>query len=224
MNHILIVEDDLELNTLLCSILNHDYNITNVFSGTEVFYHDLSKFDCILLDYMLPGLNGKEVLLKIREVSDVPVIMLTSISEKNNIVELLSLGAHDYVTKPFDINILKARIAVQIRNNNQTPYKDSKFKNLVYNINNISYTINGTVLDLSKKEISLLNILLNNPLQTFTKESIYSQIWDDDYFFDDNSINVLISSLRKKLKAYDPMNNYIETVWGIGIRLDRKDS
>ncbi|CAM2806587.1 response regulator transcription factor [Erysipelothrix tonsillarum] len=219
MKKILIIEDEQELNQLLQTVLKDDYELTAAYSGTEALLHHFESFDLILLDYMLPGMCGDQVLQTIRETSNVPIMMITSVSNSEMIVSLLSMGANDYITKPFDINVLKARIAVQLR----TEHIRSKnqFINLAYDMSSLNYKIHGHELILTKKEIDLLNLLLEHPKQTFTKEAIYEVIWGDDYMFDDNSINVLISGLRKKIRLLDPDHEYIQTIWGVGVRLAR---
>lgn len=150
--------------------------------------------------------------------------MLTSVSDVSTIVEILSQGANDYITKPFDINVLKARIAVQLRNTSRTSPERYTFLNLNYNVNTVQYSIFDKELLLTQKEIALLSLLLENPMQIFTKEVIYEAVWLEDYVYDDNSINVLISGLRKKIRELDPDTDYIETIWGVGVRLVRVKS
>lgn len=224
MKRILLIEDDSECNKLLWEVLRDSYEITSAYSGTEALMHKFSSFDLILLDYMLPGVQGNVVLSEIRKKSRIPIIMLTSVSDVATIVEILSQGANDYITKPFDINVLKARIAVQLRNTSRTSPERHTFLNLNYNVNTVQYSIFDNELLLTQKEIALFSLLLENPMQIFTKEVIYEAVWLEEYVYDDNSINVLISGLRKKIRELDPDTDYIETIWGVGVRLARVKS
>lgn len=224
MRRILIVEDNPEMNEMITTILKKEYEITNAYSGTEgLLYFQMQPFDLVLLDRMLPGKTGEEVLLEIRKTSHIPVIMLTALREKAEIADLLVKGANDYITKPFDINELKARILVQLRenetSNNEEQATELTYKNISlfpesYEIGNLQKRT-----PLKKKEFDILTLLVKHPHKVFTKEAIYNQVWRETYYGDENTINVHVSSLRKKIKELDPENEYIETVWGIGIKL-----
>lgn len=220
MKKILLVEDSNEINDLLRKLLINDYQITSSYSGTEGLLHFKNgSFDLIILDIMLPGKSGEEVLKEIRKVSSIPIIILTAICNKDKVTDLLLNGADDYLTKPFDINELKARIVVQLRKNNTQNHSDViNYKNIKLYPNSFEIGNNITTIQLKKKEFKILLLLISNTKRIFTKETLYEEIWNEVYYGDENTINVHISNLRKKIQKLDPVETYIETVWGIGIK------
>lgn len=226
MKKILVIDDSNEMNQMITTVLQKDYEIVNAFSGTEaLLYFQTQPFDLVLLDRMIPGKNGEEVLLEIRKTSSVPVIMLTALRDKEEIADLLVKGADDYITKPFDISELKARILVQLRNTpastNSAEEKPSEIKYKNLRLYPESYELgNGEEkIPLKRKEFELLALLIRHPNKVFTKEALYNQVWQETYYGAENTINVHLSSLRKKIKALDSAEDYIETVWGIGVKL-----
>lgn len=223
MKRILLIEDDNEMNEMICTFLKEDYELVSAFSGTEgLLLYKVEKFDLILLDRMLPGKNGEDVLKEIRGTSNIPVIMLTAMSAKEDITKLLLAGANDYITKPFNIDELKARIVVQLRNVPQV--EAIKEEMTIYKAISLmpeSFTIacGNEELMLKRKEFEILKLLIENPKKVYTKELLYEAVWNEPYYGDENTINVHISNLRRKLKKLDSENEYINTVWGIGIKL-----
>lgn len=231
MKKILLIEDHDEMSQMIQTVLSGDYQVTPAFSGTEgtlLFTHD--SFDLILLDRMLPGKNGEEVLAEIRQKSQIPVIMLTAMDDKSEVAQLLLQGANDYITKPFDIDELKARIAVQLRqaeNLHRTSQNDAqdqwRYKNIELQPYSFSISNQEKELPLKRKEFEILTYLIQHPKQIFTKENLYEAVWKEPYYGDENTINVHISNLRKKIKELDPNVAYIDTVWGIGIKLAEEE-
>jgi len=224
MGQILIVEDDQEIAELLNITLQCDHQLHFAYSGTEAIYKlEERKYNLILLDLMLPGLKGDELLLHIRKTSNTPVIVLTALHNQNKVVELLNNGANDYITKPFHIDELKARILVQLRNQLSNPNDENtevlQYKNLKLNLLSQEAMIQDKVTPFTKKEFRILQLLLRHPKRVFSKQELYELIWKKDYLEDENTINVHISSIRRKFEQFDKENTYIETVWGIGIRL-----
>ncbi|MBL1225562.1 response regulator transcription factor [Enterococcus sp. BWR-S5] len=222
MKHVLIVEDDENICQLLRHLFQEKYRLTIVQSGTEaVIQISEQLFDLVILDLMLPGVTGESVLKMIKKESTVPVIIMTAVNDKKKTVELLKEGAADYVTKPFDIDELEARVEVQLRNSmGNTPQIEAlTFKHLSLNIENYEVTVQNEKIDISHKEYQLLELLLSYPNKIYSKANLYERIWGDSYIGGENTVNVHISTLRKKLKEADPENEYIETVWGMGIRL-----
>ncbi|WP_440897361.1 response regulator transcription factor [Amphibacillus sp. Q70] len=225
MKRILLVEDSIETSKMLHTILSKDYQITQAFSGTEgLLLFQQQSFDLIILDRMLPGKSGQEVLEEVRQTSQIPIIILTAISNQNDIAELLLKGANDYLTKPFNNNELKARIVVQLRTHSHeekiTTTDILQYKNLTlypdsFEIGNKK----GARLPLKRKEFDILALLIQHPDKVYTKEQLYELIWGESYYGDENTINVHISNVRKKIKQLDDKNQYITTVWGIGIKL-----
>ncbi len=227
MERILIIEDDQEISELLNRTLHHDYELHFAFSGTEAIYKLKERpYDLILLDLMLPGLSGEEVMVNIRETLNVPIIILTALESRHKVVELLKNGANDYMTKPFYIDELKARIDVQLRNNaykgtleTESANEVLQFKNLVLDISSQSASIHSNPIQFTKKEYQLVELLLRHQKRIFSKQELYELIWQKEYLEDENTINVHIRTIRKKLQQYDQDHAYIETVWGVGIRL-----
>lgn len=222
MEKILIVEDDNNINQMIYETLsNEGYNCTSAFSGTEALLHAGScQFGLIILDLMLPGLPGDEVLKSIRKNSNVPVIVLSAKDELDTKVDLLTLGANDYMVKPFELKELKARVLVQLRDN-KMDNKDSmimEFNNLKYDMQKKQVSINGKNIPFTVHELKIIELLLRHPGQVFSKNEIYEYAWDDYYIGEDKTINVHISNIRQKIKKVTDIE-YIETVWGLGFKL-----
>lgn len=223
---ILVVEDDTHINQMVTDLLvQNDYQAYPAYSGTEaILLFEQYKFDLILLDLMLPGLAGEEVLKEIRENSDIPIIGVTAKSDKTTTVNLLKEGADDYITKPFNNSELLARIEAQIRRYNQI-FNIKKtvpritYKDLTLDLESYAVYIKNEEVNLTKREFKLLELLMKHPKKVYTKANLYEAIWNDDYYIDDNTINVHMSNLRTKLAAINPTEEYIETVWGIGFKM-----
>ncbi len=220
---ILIIEDDTEINHMLSILLRHNgYETVSAFSGTEGVLAHGSNIDLILLDLMLPGKSGEEIITDLKSKNNVPIIVTSAIHDVGKKVDMFSLGVDDYVTKPFDNDELLARIAARLRvGTDATPANIVEYRGIVLNKNDFTATCCGTDLDLSKREFLLLELLVANPGRTCTKSLIYDTVWDYENSADDNTLNVHISKLRKKLKECSPEEDFIETVWGIGYRLKK---
>lgn len=222
MKNILIIEDDNDINQMLSKLLrlNH-YNTFSAYSGTEgVLLHN-SHIDLILLDLMLPGKNGEEIIKDLQNKKKVPIIIISAIYEIDKKIDLLKLGANDYITKPFNNGELLARIEVQLRQtfNSNTNEPLLKFKDI--ELNTVDYTVkcHNEYINLAKKEFEILKVMFENPNQVFTKNNLIEQVWDNEDSADDNTLNVHISRIRNKLKEKNPNEKYIETVWSIGYKL-----
>lgn len=228
MNNILIVEDDNDINKLLNDLLKTEYSVTSAFSGTEalmIFSNMQEKFDLILLDLMLPGKNGEEVIKHIRKTSSVPIIVITAKGDIQTLVSVLEIGADDYISKPFDTREVKARIKTHLRKiNSYSSYTESEvlnYENIKIDLSTREISADGVQITLTQKEFDLLALFVNEPKRVFTKEILYTIVWGDAYYGDDNTINVHISRLRSKLRDY-VKKDIIETVWGVGFRLNLK--
>ena len=221
MKKILIIEDDGDINNMLCDFLEQNgYMPTAAYSGTEaVMRFGSDKYDLVLLDLMLPGKTGIDVLSEIKAVSAVPIIALTAVSDKNSVVSLLKTGANDYITKPFDNSELLARIEVQFRNSTGISEISTKFKDIILDNERYDGFINNQSLQLSKREFEILALLMQNPKKVFTKNNLYESVWHDEFLGDDNTINVHISKIRAKIAKVKPDAEYIQTVWGIGFKM-----
>ena len=219
---ILIIEDDKDINEMLTKLLtNNNYNVLNAYSGTEgVLVHN-DNIDLILLDLMLPGKNGEEIIRELKNKNNVPVIVMSAIQDIDKKVDLFDLGANYYITKPFHNDELLARIKVQLRDKNNTISNILKFKDVELNKVNFIVNCNNKEVAFTKKEFELLKLLMENENQTLTKSMIFDSIWNDENSANDNTLNVHISKIKNKLKECNPDEEYIETVWSIGYRLKK---
>lgn len=222
MIKILIVEDDLKISMMLKTLLtkNH-YEVKSAFSGTEaILLLQNESFGLVLLDLMLPGLTGEEVLTKINEQFKIPVICVSAKDDLNTKIEVIQGGADDYITKPFNNEELIVRIGAVLRRVNNgsknTNANIFKFKDLVLDSENHSVHINENPIELTVKEYSILELLISNPKKVFTKQNIFESIWSEEYIVDERAVTVHVSNLRNKLKSGD---KYIKTVWGIGYKM-----
>lgn len=220
---ILIIEDDTAINHMIRDLLTQNgYETLSAFSGTEALrIFEEEAFDLVLLDLMLPGLAGEAVLAKIRAKSNLPVIGVTAKSDTTSTVELLRSGADDYLIKPFDNEELLARIEAQLRRSQQSTTKKDilRYKDLTINIDSYTVFISEQEIHLTKREFLILKLLMSYPKKVFTKNNLYENVWENELYVDDNTINVHVSNLRSKLAEANPSETYIETVWGIGFKM-----
>lgn len=227
--NILVVEDDGDINNLLNKILNnHGYNAVSAYSGTEARMCTRNyDFQLVLLDLMLPGISGEEFITEVRKIKTMPIIVISAKSSQEAKIEVLRLGADDFITKPFDINEVLARVEAQLRrymvfSNSGEDKNILKHKGLVLDRDKIEVTLNGQVLQLTGREFTILELLMSYPSKVFTKANLFEHVWEDKYFGDDNTVNVHLSNLRSKLAKIEPKEEYIHTVWGIGYKLSDK--
>lgn len=220
MANILIIEDNNDINEMLQDLLE-EHHVFPAYSGTEgLLIFNSQPIDLVLLDIMLPGKSGDQVLAELRKKSQVPVIMLTALGEKKRISEYLLNGADDYITKPFDLDEVYARITVQLRKHQEQPPATAlAYKNITLDEANFALTAEDQAIRLSKKEFAIFKTLLEHPQQIFTKEQLYELVWGERYLPGDNTLNTHLSNLRKKIAQLDAENDYIETIWGLGVRL-----
>lgn len=222
MHSILIVEDDTSINALLKEALEKEnYRCTQAFSGTEArMLLQMNSYSVVLLDLMLPGISGEEVLKEIRKKGSTPVIVLTARDTIDDKVEYLRSGADDYITKPFDIQEVLARVLVQIRRNEGAGEEENLcYQGMELDKTNFCVRIEGTELSkITKQEFSILELLLRHPKKVFSKEEIFEYAWEEAYMGETKTLDVHISNIRKKIKEVTK-KEYIETVWGIGYRL-----
>lgn len=221
MNRILIIEDDTDINNLIAEALTKaGYGCTQAFSGTEAMLYLSGKpFDVIILDLMLPGKSGNRVLEEIRPQMDTPVIVVSAKDALDTKVNLLLSGADDYMTKPFEIDELLARVAVQIRKHaSKGAWGCCSYKDLTLNAAEHSVTVCGQSAVFTRQEFKILELLLAHPKRVFSKKEIYDYAWEDTYIGEDRTINVHISNIRQKLRLLSD-EEYIETVWGVGFKL-----
>lgn len=221
---ILIIEDDADISQLLYTALSKaGYDAVQAYSGTEgkmLLGMKEKRFALILLDLMLPGISGEELLSFIRSDSDIPVIVLTAKDELVDKISVLIGGADDYITKPFEIPEVLARIQVQLRHAVKEQESDRlTYRDMVLDKTTRQVMIGGSPLPkITKQEFAILELLIRHPKQVYSKEDIFEYAWEEPYIGETKTLDVHISNIRKKIKAVSS-DEYIETVWGIGYRL-----
>ncbi|QYR19519.1 response regulator transcription factor [Paenibacillus sp. sptzw28] len=223
--NILVVEDDDDINRLLCGILRKSgYSPQPAYSGTEaLLYLEKQEWHMVLLDLMLPGMTGEELLARINRQGSYPVIVISAKEERQTKIETLRTGADDYITKPFDIEEVSARIDSHLRRfarfTPQTGQILLKHKDVTLDPYAKTVSVNDSELSLTAREYGILALLMSSPRKIFTKANVFESVWGDDFLGDDNTINVHMSNLRTKLAKVNPGEEYIETIWGMGYRL-----
>jgi DNA-binding response OmpR family regulator len=224
---LLVVEDDEDINRILRRFLERDgYDVIGAFSGTEAELRmEADTFDLILLDLMLPGITGEQLIPKIREKYVTPIIVISAKTTLEDKVHVLKNGADDYITKPFERDEVLARVEAVLRRSrvaaiSSTGEEKYTCKQLILNPKSRTVTVNGNPVCLTAYEFDILCHLLKNPDRVFTKDQLYQEVWKTGYYGDDNTINVHISNIRKKMKEFTE-ESYIKTVWGIGFMMDR---
>ncbi|WKY42941.1 response regulator transcription factor [Eubacteriaceae bacterium ES2] len=222
MKRLLIVDDDVHLRKLVLTYARLDeFFCEEASTGQQaVDIHEDNPFDVIILDVMMPGINGFETLKKIREKSDVPIIMLTSRDQEYDKLEGFSLGADDYVPKPFSPKELMARVgAVLKRSRANSSLEKIEFGKMIIFADSRTVTVDNAICSLTPKEFDLLYFLACHEKQVFTREQLLNQIWGYDYFGDIRTVDTHIKSLRARLGGY---KKNILTVWGTGYKFEDK--
>lgn len=195
------------------------YEVVSAYSGTEgILRIEKETYQMVILDLMLPGMDGQQVLKNIREKSNVPVIVLSAKDELDTKVDLLMSGASDYMTKPFELKELEARVLVQLRNAAGKNEVFLEYRDLRIDREGKKVILCGKPLSLTAQEYRILELLLKHPQKVFTKNEIYEYAWEEYYMGEDKTINVHISNIRQKMKKIT-QEEYIETVWGMGFKL-----
>lgn len=221
---ILVIEDDKEINSLLCKALNNnDYRAKSAYTGTQgLNMLRLEKFDMVLLDIMLPYKSGDKLLQELRAFSSIPVLVISAKETTQVKIDLLRLGADDYITKPFDIDEVIARIEANLRRIQQdyiTKNRILEYKDIKLDTSTKQVFVSNKEITLTATEIKILELLLSQPQKVYSKSNLFESIWNEEYMVDDNTLNVHISRLRQKLKKANEKEEYIETLWGLGYRL-----
>lgn len=221
MTKILVVEDDPAIQEMLKEYLEKaNYQILAAFSGTEgQLLLQQTAVDLILLDLMLPGMTGEALLRNIRQLSFVPVIVISAKKEVQERVQLLQNGADDYLIKPFDLAELLARIQFQLRHQRHTQNTQKiVYQDIELDLETHEVSVANQPVNLTMKELQLLTLFLTYPQKVFSRQTIYETIWEDAYYDSDKTSNVHISNLRAKINLSN--QQYIKTVWGIGFKSD----
>jgi len=228
---VLVVDDEARMRKLVRDFLTvkgfYVLEAENGEQAVDLFFKQ-KDIALIILDVMMPDMNGFQVLQKIREKNNVPVLMLTAKSDEEDKVSGLRLGADDYLTKPFGINELMARVNSLIRRyTTLNPVTGNEaatmlLKDMVIDKINRTVTVQNLPVDLTGKEFDLLLFLASNKGRVFTKKQLYTQVWTEEYDFDDNNLMAFISKLRKKIEPNPEQPFYIQTVRGVGYRFNKE--
>ena len=226
---ILIVEDDEQINNLLREYLSmQGYAVLSASHGLEAIsiLEKNKDVDLVLLDLMLPFRSGDMVLQQLRENSEVPVIVLSAKDTVHTKIDLIRMGADDYITKPFDLDEVLVRIEAVLRRVKKAQAKEDKsheelmFKNLRMDNDAKVVYVKDKPLTFTSKEYGILELMLQNPTKLFSKANLFESVWNEEYFSEDTTLKVHMSNIRTKIKQYDE-EEYIETVWGMGYRLKK---
>lgn len=222
---IFIVDDDKDIVTLVNDILSDEgYIVEKAYNGKEALQKiNENHFDLIILDVMLPDMDGFEVCRKIRDIVDIPILFLSAKSKSIDKIIGFEIGADDYITKPFDDGELVARVKAHIRrqkrftanNGSSSNSINLKYDGIEINKNSYEVFVEGKKVDLSTREFQILAFMMNNPNMVLTREQIYNNVWGYDDFGDINTVTVHIKKLREKI---DKSDRFIKTVWGAGYK------
>jgi DNA-binding response OmpR family regulator len=224
---ILVVDDDSNINELLRLYLEKEgYIVAQSYEGNDA----VKKFDefcpdLVLLDIMLPGMDGWQICREIRKKSDKPVIMVTAKGETFDKVLGLELGADDYVVKPFDTKEVVARIKAVLRrysNKNEDVVKEVRYENVVINLSNYELRIKGKQVDTPPKELELIYHLASNPNRVYTRDQLLDEVWGFEYYGDSRTVDVHVKRLREKLDGVSDKWS-LKTVWGVGYKFESKE-
>ncbi|MDO5519032.1 MAG: response regulator transcription factor [bacterium] len=221
MKRILVVEDETSIQKIVFTCLTEaGYEVCVAGDGREALEQfNSSTFDLILLDIMLPYINGYEVCKKIRESSNVPIIMLTALDDENNQIKGFSMDIDDYITKPFSMSVVVKRVeAVLRRASNSEPTNMIHYKNIAIDLNGHVIYRDGKEITLTTKEFEIVSLLVKNQGRVFTRDNLLDSIWGIDYYGDERLINTHIRNIRRKLG-----DNIISTVRGVGYRVDKEN-
>lgn len=242
MARILIVEDNTEIHDMEKELLTKSgYSVVSAFSGTEaLFVLEKEQIDLIVLDLMLPGMAGDEVLEKVRISYDAAVLCVTAVDSVESKIKLLKLGADDYLVKPFNYEEFVVRIEALLRRVGKTGKVTESasgslgardggektdmivFRDVEINPLSREVRAGGKPADLTRKEYEILELMMRYPGKVFTRENIFETVWGEESLPEDNSVNVHIGNLRKKLAAAGGRDDYIKTVWGIGFKMSEE--
>lgn len=224
--NILVIEDDASINALIVELLKEaGYSVQSAYSGTEGKLRlEMEAFDLVMMDLMLPGMTGEELIEEIRKKKVMPIIVVSAKVGMETRIEVLRMGADDFIAKPFNNEEVIARVEAQLRryqvfSQSSEEKKLLEYKNLVLDLEKFKAYINEKEVELTAREFKILQTLMMQPKKVFTRANLFESVWEETYMGDDNTINVHISNIRGKLAKLDHKQDYIETVWGIGFKM-----
>lgn len=217
---ILVVEDDLNIQELICEFLkSQEYEVDSANDGIEALNKfNSNEYDMIILDLMLPNLDGHSTCKMIRNKSDVPIIILTALNDEDNQLKAFEFQVDDYITKPFSFNILVKRVEAVLRRRNKVEENSVTYEGLKINCDEYKAYEDGEEIQLTTREFEILNLLISNVHKVLTREMLLDKVWGYDYYGETRIVDSHIKNIRKKLKK-----SYIQTVKGVGYRLELKD-
>jgi len=226
---VLIIEDDEAINDMVKkSLIKEGYKVISAFDGEKALKSlEIEEFNLIVLDIMLPKIDGIEVMRRIRLKSMVPILIVSAKAEENDRIIGLGLGADDYLVKPFSIAELIARVKAQLRrymyysSSNDIDNSIIEYGDISFDLDNYTVMKGNETINLRAKEYEILKLFLKNPNKVFTKAQIFNSVWGEEYMGDDNTVMVHIRRVRNKIEDNPDEPKYIETVWGIGYRLGK---
>ena len=226
MSRLLIIEDDVNINEMLQEAFGKKgYEVVSAYSGTEgILRIEKETYQMVILDLMLPGVDGFEICRQIREVKNIPIIMVSAKKDDIDKIRGLGLGADDYMTKPFSPSELVARVKAHLNRYERLVSSNVK-ENSIIEIRGIKIDktarrvwVNGEEKNFTSREFDLLAFLAENPNHVFTKEELFRKIWDMDSVGDIATVTVHIKKIREKIEVNSAKPQYIETIWGVGYR------
>lgn len=226
MKKVLIVDDDINICNITRRYLEKEgFEVYVKYNGEDALdFLKTNNVDIVILDIMLPGIDGIQVCEEVRRISTVPIIMLTAKGQVEDKIKGLKTGADDYVVKPFDPNELVARVQTVLRRVTSTDQQEIlsiiKYENLVVNLKSFEVLVEGRNVDVPRREFQLLEFLIKNPNKVFSRDKLIESIWGWDFEGEDRTIDLYIQRLRKRLKTQKKVNWSIKTVWGIGYKFE----
>lgn len=221
MANILVVDDDRDITRLIERVLNFEHVVTTVNDSKKIKYLNLMEYELIILDIMMPDIDGFSICKNIRDLTHAPIVFLTAKTSEESLVEGFSIGADDYIKKPFSIDELRARINSHLRREKREKNNFLKFGNIFLDIKKMECKVGSTIIDLTKSEFKICKLLAINKNQVFSREQIYEKIYGIEKMGDESSITEHIKNIRTKFKAKG--ENPISTIWGVGYKWNTKE-
>jgi len=223
---ILVIEDDEGINNLLYELLSEaGYEVKAAYSGTEGKLRlEMEEFDLVIMDLMIPGMTGEELIKEVRKIKVMPIIVVSAKVGVEIRIEVLRNGADDFIPKPFNNDEVIARVEAQLRRYQVFSHTEEKksvieYKNLQLDLDTFKAYVKNSEVEFTAREFKILKTLMLQPKKVFTRANLFESVWEEVYMGDDNTINVHISNIRSKLGKVDKTQDYIDTVWGIGFKL-----